>query len=483
MSYRHVARAPIWTNKGHVSAAAGALAAVVFAKFLLLLLDPQIRLFMGDSATYLFSAVSHATPPDRSFTYPMLIGETAGRSGSLVSLLLAQTVFGIAAALCLHFTLRTAFGVRGWLAALAAAALAVEPSQLFYERMVMTETTSSLCLLGCVTLTLAYLRDGRLLWLLACAMLGTVVASLRVGLVPVALCLAPLAPLLVALLRGRSGVPTPGHARLAIHFLVAVLATGICHHEYKIWYGARTASAPAYLLDAGVFRLGLVVPLLKPEHFAGTGVSPAILDEVRIPLANPHNREAHIWTPGGLISVLREHAGLRTREVAAMLAEHAIHDDPMGLVSLGIVTFAEYFDPWQRSERLHSDIGYGEPPGEQTLALLRERFHYEAAGVARTPTPILRYFEQGALWLVICLFALLPLALTMLHLQWRVRPAPALLLALLAAGMVIGEFLCAHIISFRYLHPLPMLFLICLAATVDRLLPRHARALEMRWPA
>jgi hypothetical protein len=451
--------------------------AVVLCKFAALMLDPHVRLFMGDSATYLFSAISHATPPDRSFTYPTLIDQSAGRSGSLMSLLLMQTVFGVITALTLYFVLRSAFGVRVWLAALAACVLALEPGQLFYERMIMTETTSGLCLLVCVAATLIYLRTGLLRWLLACAIVGTLLASLRVGMVPLALALAPLAPLLLATLRGRSNVPVLGWRRLSAHFLVAVLATFLCHHEYKVWYGERTNSAPGYLQDAGIFRLGLVVPLLKPEHFAGTGVSAEILHEVTYSLDDPHQREAHIWQPTGLIGVLRSRAGLHTREIAGVLADRAIADDPLGVVRMGMSTFAEYFDTQRCQERLSSDLGFDEALNQKTATMLRERFDYDANNMARTP--VTRYFEHSAAWLVFCLFALVPLALLMLRMQWRTQPAPALLVALLAAGLVLGELLCSQIISFRYLHPLPMFFALCAAALIDRLLSLRASALSV----
>ncbi|HZP67078.1 MAG TPA: hypothetical protein VFB32_12290 [Rudaea sp.] len=457
-------------------AAACVLLVLVVAKLALLLWDPQVRLFMGDSATFLFSAISHATPPDRSFTYPMLVDQSAGRSGSLISLLLMQSAFGIVAAAALYAMLRSAFGVRRWLAAFAAVVLALDPSQLFYERMILTETTSTLCLLICVWMTLGYLRTGAFVRLIFCAVFGTVLASLRIGMVPVAMSLAPLAPVLVFVLRGRPGVPRVAWQRLGAHFLAALLVTVFCHHEYKAWYGQRTGSAPTYLLDSGIFRLGLVVPLVKPEHFAGTGVSSDVLDEVTRPLADPRQREAHIWAPDGLVAVLRRHAGERARDVAATVAARAIADDPFGLVRLGLATFGDYFEPWLWKQRLRSDLGYGELPDARTEALLRERFHYALGEVASTPTPVATYFERGALWLVVCLFALLPAAVFMLVRLWRTRPGPAVLVALLAAGLVAGELLCAHIVSFRYLHPLPPLFLLCIAAALDRVLPKRVPA-------
>ncbi len=214
------------------------------------------------------------------------------------------------------------------------------------------------------------------------------------------------------------------------------------------------------------------MPLLKPEHFAGTGIDAKILDDVRIPLSDPWKREEQLWLPGGLIDVLRLHAGDRTSQVAGVLADRAIADNPWGLVKLGIVTLGGYFNHDLSEFRLWSDLGYGELPSEATVRLLRERFHFNVEGVARTPSLIFRYFEYGAVWLVVCLFALVPLALAMLVAQWKTRREPALLLALLAVGIVFGEVLCSHIISYRYLHPLPMLLLLCAAALLDPLLPK-----------
>ncbi len=478
-SRRHVWHDPAWL-RGQL-AAVGVLLLLAACKLVLLLLDPHVRLFMGDSATYLFAAITHATPSDRSFTYPILIDQTAGRSGSLISLLLLQTCIGIAAAATLFSILRRGCGVRGWLALLAAVLLALDPSQLFYERMIMTETVAAFCLLAGVWIVLQYLRSARPFWLVFAALCSTLLVSLRIGMLPLALGLAPIGPLLLAALRGRRRVPYLEWPRFFVHLGVAVFATWFCHHQYQAWYGARAGTAPMYLRDAGIFRLGLVVPLLKPQHFEGSGVDPDILREVRLPLADPHLREAHIWQPDGLIAALRAHAGARADEIAERLAERAVADDPLGLLRLGLATFADYFDPALRTARLRSDLGAGELPDDHTLHLLRKRFRYQLGDLPRTPTLVSRYFEHTALWLVICLFALPPIALLMLWRNGRYRPAPALLIALLACGLFVGELLCAHIVSFRYLHPFPPLFLLCLALLMDR--PRVHFRMAMPRPA
>lgn len=441
---------------------------IVLIKLCLLMLDPQVRLFMGDSGTYLFSAITRGVPSDRSFTYPLLIRMITSRSDSLFSLLLLQTGFGAAVAAgvlgILHFGLRARLGV----SAAAALLVTIEPSQLFYERMIMTEAASTFCLVAMTCITLLYVRSGRLFWLFVAIFSGVVLASLRVGMVPVALSMPAAAVLILGLLRGAGDTPRLDTRRLLVHLLAAVVVTWGCHDAYKRLYGRGCHSKPAYIQDAGIFRLGLVVPLLKPAHFEGTGVDPAVLDRVKLPLDDPFYREAHIWSPNGLVAALREEVGPRTREVAGMLADRAIHDDPFGLLRMGLITFRDYFDTAKRVERMRSDLGIGELPNAKTLQLLRDRFHYDYASVAELDTPIFDYFEHASWWLIACLFLLAPLAVAMLLLERRNQPGPSLLLALLALGLVVGQLLCSHIVSFRYVHPLPVLFLLFLAAVIDR---------------
>ena len=67
---------------------AALLLAVVALKTAVILLDPQLRLFLGDSSTYLFAAWSDDwIPADRSFTYPMLLEWLVQPTGSLAALL------------------------------------------------------------------------------------------------------------------------------------------------------------------------------------------------------------------------------------------------------------------------------------------------------------------------------------------------------------------------------------------------------------
>ena len=303
------------------------LATCIIAKLVLILLDGHVRIFMGDSATYLWSAVSLQVPSDRSFTYPLMIRATVEASGSIVALLGLQTLCGVATSMMIYGILRRMFAVSLWISAVAALLIALDPSQLFYERMVMTESVSTCVLIASLCAAFAYLRCRQVRYLALCIGLGLLLASLRVGLVPFALALGPATVLL-----------SHRHASMlasARPFLLAVVATWACHSVYQHAYGMATHGRPGYIRDSGFFRLGLVAPLVTPASFEGTGLDPSLLDEVKIPLDDPHLREAQIWHAGGLIDVLKQHGGPRAYRIATKLASNSIKNDPVGVASLG----------------------------------------------------------------------------------------------------------------------------------------------------
>ena len=445
------------------------VSACVALKCALILIDDRVRLFMGDSATYLWSAVSLHVPSDRSYMYPLFIRAVAMPFASISPLLWAQTLCGVATAAMIAWLLRSVFAVRRAVAFAAAVLVCVDPLQLFYERMVMTESLSTCVLVASLCVAVAYVRDGRLRILATCIALGVFSASLRVGLVPLACGLG------IAAVMARWNVAP--RAQIARHVAIALALTFTLHGAYRHMYGFATQGPPAYIRDGGLFRLGLVAPLVRAEDFDGTRIDAHLLDEVTIPLRDETAREAQIWASGGLIDVLKRHAGQRAYKVASTLASHAMRRDPLGVVRLGIATTLDYFDPRLREIRLYSDLGFGQPPNAQTLVLLHDHFGYDASGVARTPSPIYRYFESTPWWPTACLFALAPLSLVTAF-GFARRDRAALLLALVGCGLVIGQVLCSHIVSFRYLHPFTVLVVLHAAVVIDGVLASARRRMQ-----
>jgi len=149
-----------------------ALLVLIAIKLAVLIADPAPRFFLWDSVTYLQGAIGGPLPRDRSFLYSFVIAATAVPAHSLLALVIAQTLAGVVGALLLYLMLRVFFSVRFGFALAAAIALALGPSQLFYERMVMAEAIGGMLWFGFIALALAYLRDGRARWLPLLALCG-----------------------------------------------------------------------------------------------------------------------------------------------------------------------------------------------------------------------------------------------------------------------------------------------------------------------
>jgi len=435
-----------------------ALAAI---KLVLILVDPNLRFFLGDSESYLHSALTGWIPPDRSFLYGLFIRYTAVASGDLVGLLVAQSLCGVITALLCARIVCISLGADRRVAALVACLLAIEPAQLFYERMVMAESLGTLCFVAMLSCGLGYLRRGAWPWLIAVALAGIATVALRMSLLPVVLGFALLPPLAAALERGarRSWRHT------VLHLLIALVATGIAHTAYQRLYGYMSEGPPAYLQSSGTFRLGLVAPLVKPEHLQQVGLSPQLLQTVGPALSDPRMREAQLWLDDGLVAVLRRAAGADTETFARQITAQALRDDPLGLLRLSVATTRDYFVASETAARMADDLGT-RALSEGTLTSLRERLNHDGSRAHTLRNPATVYFERGGYWLIFCLFALAPLALLALLRLWHRRHTAVALIVLTALGLVAGQLLFSHIVSFRYLHPFPPLVLICAAAAL-----------------
>jgi Dolichyl-phosphate-mannose-protein mannosyltransferase len=426
------------------------------------LADPTLRFFLGDSESYLHSALTGWVPPDRSYLYGRFNALSAVLPGSLYGLLVAQSLCGVLTCLLVTRIACVDLGADRRLAAALALLLALEPAQLFYERMVMAESLGTLCLVSMLACGFAYLQRQWWPWLLAVALAGIATVALRMSLLPVVLGFALLPPL-VCLARANARVLW---RRIAAHALIALAATFIFHNAYQYWYGRMSEGPRAYLQSSGTFRLGLVAPLVKPEHLAAVGLAPELLQTLKHPLADPHAREAHLWMDGGLIAVLREASGAQTEANARKIASRALRDDLPGFLRLAWLTTLDYFDSNQTGPRMQDDLGV-RPLNEGIVTALRENLAYDGSRTHEQRNLAARYFEHGGYWLIVCLFALAPLSLLALLRSRPQRRSAALLLCLTALGMVAGQLLFSHIVSFRYLHPFAPVLLLCLSGVLS----------------
>jgi hypothetical protein len=431
------------------------VAAIVAAlKLAVVAADTTIRLYLGDSAAYLHGARDNGRlPDDRSFVYSLLIRGLVTPFEDLRWLLLWQTLAGIAIALLLYHLLARRFAVPHRVALVASGVLAIEPAQVFYERMILAETVGLLAFAACIAAASAYLTSGRPRWLPLTALLGLLAAALRLNYLAVVIVLALLLPVVRAI------GPSRAARTIVVHAVIAVASVVALHTAYRHAVSVIFDVPPSYLGRAGFMQLGLVTPLVRPEHFARVGLPADFATQLQYPLANPDARMRHMWTPGGLVRELARRQ-LPVESIARDLSSMAVADDPLGLLRLGIHTMGGYFRLSGIEHALHNDLGRREIPYD-VIWSLREEWNYDARGLHARVTPVSRYFELGAPWLVGALLLLPVFSVANVVAHWSTaRREQALLAGLAGMGLFLAHLLFVNVAFYRYLHPVPCVLLL-----------------------
>ncbi|MGQ4659205.1 hypothetical protein [Lysobacter sp. F6437] len=448
------------------------VAAVLAVKLAWLVADSTLRLYMGDSMTYLGTAFNFSFTGGRSFVYGWILRFTVLPFDSPGLIVVLQSLWSAATAIALFGLLTICLGVRRWIALLVAVLLATEPAQVFLERMVMAETAGLLAFVVGLLLFVVYLRTMKIRWYALGVLLGLGCINLRLSFLPVVLGTAFVVAMLPLLDRARR--PLGIELRAAGAALVLLLAS---HFAYVQAYGHFSGTGPGYLAMSGMMRIGLVAPLIRAEHFEGTDVSGSILDDVRRPLDDHWQRGHHIWKEDGLWPLLVKRSA-EPEQVARVITRRAMLDAPLELVRINIATLGGYFAPGRVRWRMLDDLGVI-PPSEADLGLIKREMGWDARGISRLHTPARDLFAASGPWLTFCLFVLAPLALSTLAVGWRRRERRMyLLLGLVSLGLVASHLLFAHIVSFRYIHPLPFFVL----ANVAVLAEVFRRRIEAREP-
>src|ERR1044072_8731381 len=135
-------------------------------KLLLLGIEPVPQLFMGDSGSYLWTALTGWMPPDRSFLYGYVIRWTSNWMGTLTPLLILQVLLAALTSIFVALICRVIFRLPSGLVYLFGVICSLDPLQLVWERYVMTETISLFFYAVALLFSFLYLRQKRL-WQLA----------------------------------------------------------------------------------------------------------------------------------------------------------------------------------------------------------------------------------------------------------------------------------------------------------------------------
>jgi len=447
-----------------------ALLAILGLKLAVLLIDPNPRFFLWDSVTYLRGAIDGTLPRDRSFLYSLLIGAIAVPLHSLHALVIAQTLAGVASAFFAYLIVRVFLGLRFEIALIAALLVAIEPGQLFYERMVMAEAFGSAIWLGFLVLVLAYVRDGRTLWLPAVAVAGILAVAFRLNGTAVVLLVAPCLPLWRAWFTN-SGPRTAAERsaqrrRTALQLAVSVAMTLVLHVGYRHIVAEIAHTRPGYIGTEGLFLLGFTAPAVAAADFDGTGCDPSVLHHVRASLDDPRTREGQLWGETGLWAAMQRDCP-NPEAAADVVASRASRRIYAKVLPMALTTTAQYFDDAEATWRMDSDLGRKGMLPLELIEPVKQYFSFDVKPIAFTDTATLLWFQHARWWFTAC-FLLAPFTAAWLALRLR-RDAcgpEARLLALVVFGLFFSQFLLSPIIAFRYLHPFPPLMLVCAAAIV-----------------
>ncbi len=436
------------------------LVALMF-KMSLLLIDAGPRLFLGDSASYIHTALTGWIPEDRSFLYGFAIRACTHGVHSLLPLLFFQSVAGAATAATLALTLSRHFRVNIRMAVACGLVLAIEPSQLYFERAVLAEAFGLLAFAGFFYCASEYISTRRLAFLFASSCFGIGAVAFRINFVPLAVAGLLLLPLFALLDRQRKAdIDHFSLRNIAVHFSLAVLLLVLTHGGYQYAYASLSNRPMGYNSKSGLMRLCLVAPLLRAEDFRAIGLDAKTLDAVRIDMRDPSQREAQIFHSEGLAEVLiRERGGVPEADaVGKALFWQVVEHRPLQFFSLGLHTLAGYLDARVRKRAIEKDLGLRAVP-PSVVSTLREHYDFDASSLHRQVSLSARAFAATSWWLLLA-FALLPLVAAFVTWQERAANMRSLSCFFLAVVLIQTSVfvLFSPVHSFRYLHSWPFLF-------------------------
>jgi hypothetical protein len=427
-------------------------------KSIFLIVDPNPEFFLGDSASYLHTALTGWIPLDRSYFYGFLIRWITWSSASLFSVVYVQVLASALSAGLLGWFLLRFLHTGNWIALLGVILYALDPVQLLYERFVMAEAFSFLAAIVFISLIFCYLERGSYPHLMFASLAGVGAVALRVSFLPPILTLSLAAPFIRygCLWFDDSRSPRTYLRPFIVALGVTMIAHFAFHTAYKKLTGALTNQPPAYQYASGLFLLSAWSPLLVADDLRAFGFSTETLAGTAD--RTLQNRRVQRWMSNGLVAALEKKYGgaLQANAVAAKVSLHILKRDPIGVIRLTICTYARGWERRVIHGCIAEDVGSRPiPPGLVKVAA--EHFHLVASDMEKQETITKNYFRRGLAWYRLLLLTPFLLLFTVPFSNRTDRRF--LIAAALFAGVVL---LTANALSvdnsIRYLHPLSWSF-------------------------
>jgi hypothetical protein len=462
--------------------------AIVVLKFSLLAIDPLPKLFMGDSRTYLWTALSGWIPEDRSYFYGYVIRWLSQWTQSLTSLLIVQVFLSALIAIIVAWICGAVFGLANRFAYLFGFLCSIDPLQLEWERSVMTETFSLFFYTLVLQQSFVYLRDRRITTLLIIQILSVITIGFRMSFFIVIQVMVVALPL-IAFLMGTRSTTTAVGSRLKFlkcavfwrHLAASVVTMFLLDQGYQYAYGFLSHREPARLHGTGYILLSVWAPALQPQDATDPRLAEIIQHGSEFGLGDISFRMAQKFTPGFLVDrwCRTETDPRKSSKIARETALRAFRRSPAEVIMLAAKT---YFASW-RSMRDYakSDILWRSPEDRRPIAedlnkTFGERFHLliTLADLPSKPNTFIKRYYVAA-WPYYLVLLLSPLLSFVLLFIAR-NKAHALLLFVHTAVLLAGTFLLCFLPVVRLLQPLSLLTLVSLALALKSVLDWRSAA-------
>ena len=458
---------------------------VVLLKLFLLALDSLPKLFIGDSACYISTALVGWIPDDRSYFYGFVIRWVSLSTESLTALLLLQTLISAATAILLAHICRSMFGLSARASCILGFVCALDPLQLVWERYIMTETISLFLYVAVLHFFFRYLKHRGLRDLAKAQGLAILLLGFRMSyllVVQISAVLLPImafAPVLWTAWRSRrdAQVERLRPVKTAVgHWLASIALMMLLHGGYRQLNGLLCGREPAYLYATGLHLLAFWAPVVTPADATDPRLAEIIAQGAEFEIKDLTARNRQRFDSDYLIDRWQqaEPDTPDASRIAKETALRALRRAPLQVLGLAAQTFAQYWNLKDLRSYASIDLGHHDLTVEQR-ALLAEHFHFATDGVIiGAPPTLLQHFFLNC-W-PYCYFVLLSPLLGV----WAVylaREKQIALLLLLHLAIILGvTFMFAVAPSLRYLQPASVLTLLTIAVCLRAFL--GSRSLE-----
>jgi hypothetical protein len=451
---------------------------LVFAlKLLLFAIDPLPKLYMGDSGSYIWTAVSGWIPDDRSYFYGYVIRWTSVWAESLTPLLILQVCLSTITCILFAAICRFIFKLPARWSYLFGFLCAIDPLQLLYERYVMTEAIS-LCLYAFVIYySFLYFRDRRVRHLALVQVISVLLIGFRMSFLlqvqisTIVLPLIAFAPDVWKQIRRSKSQGAPWKATIQVcfvHLLISGLLMFLLHTGYKRVNGWVSEREPAYLYGTGLVLLAGFSSVVQPEDAADARLADIIRKGDEFGLRDPNLKNSQRFAPDHLIDRWSKiepdasKADARAKRTALRTLRH----HPLAVLGIGCHTYASYWSVEAMKQCAELDFSFTNPPADDLIERLASRFHLTYPRDA-THSAVQWYYV--AAWPYYFLILLAPL-FSGLTIALRFGRAYAVFIFLhisimMAMSMTFGGD------SIRYLQPISFMTLLVLALGAKSIFP------------